>query len=139
MNPDEGRIVTEHRDRLEILDRMVWQTRRGDRIDDQGGCAGEQDRFWDYHDALFTHTAGSDRGVFTRPRLKAYAAEVGLDMREFSTCIDSGRYESGVRAESEQGRLLGVKSTPTLVINGRLVSPVPAFDELRALIAPAGN
>jgi protein-disulfide isomerase len=40
-------------------------------------CADEQGRFWEYHDALFSHTAGRGRGVFTTPRLEQYAARLG--------------------------------------------------------------
>ena len=43
MHIDERRIVAEHGDRLEILDRIVGQARRRDRIDDQPGVAAEQD------------------------------------------------------------------------------------------------
>ena len=97
-------------------------------------CAAEQGRFWDYHDVLFTHTAGRNRGVFTKPNLKQYAAEVGLDRGAFGTCVDDGRYEDWVRAQTELGHQQGVTSTPTLIVNGRLVSPVPGADDLRTLI-----
>jgi protein-disulfide isomerase len=97
-------------------------------------CASDQGRFWDYHDALFAHTAGRAKGVFSKPNLKAYAAELGLDRPAFDNCVDSGRYENLVRAQTDLGRQRGVTSTPTLIIDGRLVSPVPGFEELRALI-----
>ena len=102
-------------------------------------CADEQGRFWDYHDTLFTHTAGRGRGVFTRPSLKQYAADLGLERDAFSSCLDSGRYDDWVRAETELGRQQGVTATPTLIVNGRLVSPVPAFDDLRMLIHAAST
>ena len=99
-------------------------------------CADEQGRFWEYHDALFTHTAGRGKGVFTNSALKQYAADVGLDRAAFNSCVDSRRYEDWVRSETEQGRRLGVTSTPTLVVNGHLVSPVPTtFEDLRARIS----
>jgi protein-disulfide isomerase len=102
-------------------------------------CAADQDRFWEYHDALFTHTAGRDKGVFTKPLLKAYAASTGLDSGAFATCVDSGRYEDSVRAETQVGRQNGVTGTPTLFVNGHRVSPVPGIDELRALILAAAR
>jgi protein-disulfide isomerase len=97
-------------------------------------CAGEQDQFWKYHDVLFTHTAGRGQGVFTVVNLKRYAAELGLNAAAFDGCLDDGRYEGWVRAQTEVGRHKGVASTPTLIVNGRLVSPVPGFDDLRSLI-----
>src|SRR5947209_18809847 len=91
-------------------------------------CASEQDRFWEYHDALFRHTAGRDQGVFTPSHLKQYAREMALDTDSFASCVDPGRYQGWIRSQTELGRELGVTRTPTLVVNGRL-SPVPAdFD-----------
>ena len=97
-------------------------------------CASEQGRFWEYHDSLFSHTAGRGAGVFTKPKLKAYGAELGLDSAAFDSCVDSDRYEEYVRAQTELGRSRGVTSTPSLFVNDRLVSPVPSFDDLRTLI-----
>ena len=100
-------------------------------------CADEQGRFWDYHDLLFTYTAGRGRGVFTKPNLKLYAAQLGLDEGSFASCVDSRRYEDWVGAQTELGRQRGVSSTPTLFVNGRRVSPAPGWDDLRSLILGA--
>jgi len=98
-------------------------------------CASEQNRFWDYHDLLFTHTAGRDKGVFTRPNLKQYAADMGLDREAFNACVDSGRYEEWVQAETQLGRQKGVTSTPTLFVDGSKLSQLPAsFEDLRTTI-----
>jgi protein-disulfide isomerase len=97
-------------------------------------CADEQDQFWTYHDVLFTHTAGRGQGVFSLPNLKRYAAELGLDGEAFNSCLDSRRYENWVRSQTDIGRQKGVTSTPTLVVNGHVVSPVPGFEDLRALL-----
>lgn len=102
-------------------------------------CASEQNRFWDYHDALFAHTAGRDKGVFTRDKLKQYAVSLGMDRGAFDSCVDSGRYEGWVRAQADLGRQAGVTSTPTLFVNGQRVSPVPGFDDLRGLILNAAH
>ena len=102
-------------------------------------CADEQGRFWDYHDVLFDHTAGRDKGVFTRARLEQYAADIGLDRTAFNACVESGRYDDWVRTQTEAGRQLGVNSTPTLFINGQRAPLVASFDELRELVLAAGG
>jgi protein-disulfide isomerase len=100
-------------------------------------CADEQGRFWDYHDVLFNHTAGRNKGVFTRPKLEQYAADIGLESTAFNACVESGRYDDFVRAQTEAGRQLGVNSTPTLFINGQRTPLVATFDQLRALVLAA--
>jgi protein-disulfide isomerase len=97
-------------------------------------CADEQGRFWDYHDVLFNHTAGRDKGVFTTPQLEQYGADIGLEPQAFNSCVASGRYDDWVRAQTDQGRREGVTSTPTLVVNGRHIAPVGSFEELRDLL-----
>ena len=102
-------------------------------------CASEQDRFWEYHDALFEHTAGRGKGVFTRPKLEQYGADIGLDATAFNSCVESGRYTDWVQGQTELGRQQGVNSTPTLIINGRPTGPLASFDELRALVTAAAR
>ena len=97
-------------------------------------CAAEQNRFWDYHDVLFTHTAGRNKGVFTPDKLEQYAADLGLDSGAFNSCLASGQYVDFVRAQTKVGQQQGVTSTPTLFVNGRKVSPVPGLDDLSLLI-----
>jgi protein-disulfide isomerase len=100
-------------------------------------CADEQGRFWDYHDVLFSHTAGRNQGVFTTARLEHYATDLGLDTSAFNTCVESGRYDGWVRAQTEAGQQQGIHATPTLLINGRPIAPIASFDELRALVLAA--
>src|SRR5581483_3425295 len=81
-------------------------------------CAGDQGQFWAYHDKLFAEQAGENRGAFSKDNLKRFGADLGLDQASFNACVDSDRYLSAVRAETREGRRLGVRSTPTLFVNG---------------------
>ena len=94
-------------------------------------CAGEQGKFWDYHDTLF---ASKGFFSFADRRLKQYARELGLDGAAFDQCLDSGKYAKKVEGETGIGRLLGANGTPTFFINGlRLVGAHP-FETFRAII-----
>ena len=79
-------------------------------------CAHEQGRFWDYHDKLF-----QNQGSFTPLNLKVYAAELGLDRDKFNQCLNSGKYEEEVRDDIRDGNQIGIKGTPTFLVNGRVV------------------
>ncbi len=81
-----------------------------------GRCALEQNAFWQYHDLLFERQAGVNSGTFSRENLKAYAAELGLDVKAFSRCLDSGKYEKAVLQALEQAKALGLKGTPSFVV-----------------------
>ena len=86
-------------------------------------CAGEQGTFWQYHDYLFENQKGENKGAFRRERLDQIAETVGLDMNAFESCMGGDAPEQAVQAETDIGVAAGVRSTPTLAINGVLQAP----------------
>jgi uncharacterized membrane protein/protein-disulfide isomerase len=83
-------------------------------------CAHEQDKFWKYHDIAF-----ETEGSISRTVVMDNAATIGLNLGEFKRCLDSGRGLRVVREDIEAALNAGIKSTPTLLINGRQLRGVP--------------
>lgn len=79
-------------------------------------CAGEQGKFWQYHNLLFENQKQLDRQF-----LIAYAERLGLDVARFTTCLSSDAARARVERDAKQGTQLGVESTPTVFINGRTI------------------
>lgn len=79
-------------------------------------CAADQNRFWEYHDALFANFLGEDVGSFTPRRLQAIAESVGLDVGTFNSCLSSGKYRAQVQQDFEDARAAGITGTPYFVI-----------------------
>jgi protein-disulfide isomerase len=89
-------------------------------------AAQEQGKFWDYHDVLFDNQRSPNSGAFSNENLVGFAREVGLDMGRFEAAITSGEYEAVVEKDFREGQDAGISSTPSFVINGRvLVGPQP--------------
>src|SRR3970040_1534136 len=61
-------------------------------------CAGEQGKFWEYHDKLFA-SAGSPL-AFTDGKLKSYAKELGLKSQAFNQLVDCGRRMKKVEGDT---------------------------------------
>lgn len=97
-------------------------------------CAGDQNKFWDFHDYLFTHQNGENQGAFSKDNLKAFAADMGLDTKTFNTCLDSGKYTQLVTDQTQLGQLLGVTSTPTFAINGQGIRGAQPFETFQTAI-----
>jgi len=76
-------------------------------------CAGEQDAYWEYHDALLTGEESISRSTF-----ELYATNLGLDMDAFIACLDDDRYQAEIQADYSYAASIGVSSTPTFLING---------------------
>ena len=98
-------------------------------------CAGEQGKFFEYHDKLYASQAGENRGAFSKDNLKRFGAEIGLG-GDFSACVDSSRYAQVVRDDTKLGEGRGVTATPTLFINGQKIQGAASIDQLKAIIDP---
>lgn len=79
-------------------------------------CAGEQGKFWEYRQALFTQQSRLGTAPYAE-----LAESQGLDLARFETCRADGRAEAAVRADAELANSQGITSTPTFVI-GRVVN-----------------
>ncbi len=95
-------------------------------------CAGEQGKFWPYHDKLFA-SAGSAL-AFTDGKLKSYAKELGLKSPDFSQCLDSGKYLKKVEGETAMAAFLGARGTPAFFLNGQLIAGAQPFEVFEAAI-----
>lgn len=93
-------------------------------------CMNEQgvDKFWKMHDAMF-----ADQGKLSVTDLKITAKELGANSDQFNKCLDENKYISQVEKDIQEGREVGVKSTPTFFVNGKLVAgalPIDVFSEI---------
>ena len=94
-------------------------------------CAGDQGKYWQYHDYLYEHQKGENNGAFAKNNLKSFALELGLNAGDFNTCLDSGKHKQDVDNDTEMGRKFGVTGTPTSFVNGKLIQgavPFATFD-----------
>jgi protein-disulfide isomerase len=87
-----------------------------------GRCAEDQNKFWPYHDKVFA--TQNDWSFEKKPpvsRFKEYAVELGLDAAAFETCLASDKHSKLIAANRQLGTELGVGSTPTIFIEGKLL------------------
>lgn len=95
-------------------------------------CAGEQGKFWPYHDRLF---AKSDSPLaFTNGKLKRYAREIKLRGQVFDECLDTAKYAKNVEGETAIAAFLGARGTPSFLLNGRLLVGAQPFEVFKAAI-----
>ncbi len=83
-------------------------------------CAGEQGKFWQYHDYLFSNQRGENQGAFSKDNLKGFAKVLGLDSAKFNACLDSDKYSDEISKETKAGGEAGVQGTPAVFINGKI-------------------
>jgi protein-disulfide isomerase len=88
-------------------------------------CAHDQEKFWPYHDLLFSHfpQVGLED-------LRQYANQAGLDAVRFEKCLTEGTHRETIQRDIDEAKRLGVAGTPAFFINGRPLSgaqPIDAF------------
>jgi protein-disulfide isomerase len=74
-------------------------------------CAGDQGKYWQMHDSLFTNAPTRDAAQLT-----AQAKALGLDMTKFDACLGGGRHAASIRDSASRMEQLGVGGTPLTLI-----------------------
>jgi protein-disulfide isomerase len=91
-------------------------------------CAGEQDRFWQFHDALFAVPSLSPAV------LDHVAADLGLGLTRFKACLSSEQSRAAVVRDMEMARSFRIDSTPSFLVNGKLLKGALSFAEFQKII-----
>lgn len=98
-------------------------------------CANDQSQFWAYHDLLYETPQNSEESRrFSTKQLKDLAQQLKLDQTSFDRCLDTHKYRPYVIAAYDEGRRMGFKVVPTLMINQRIVEGFLPFDDLKPII-----
>jgi len=91
-------------------------------------CAGEQGKFWEYHDLLF-----ADQSKLDQDGLMDKARTLKLDEQQFESCLSGEKFKGQIQQDSQDGMRAGVSGTPGFFINGIFMSgsqPESAFENL---------
>ena len=91
-------------------------------------CAGQQDRFWQFHDALF------ESRDLSPPVLGEIAGKLGLGREKFAACMSAEASRTAVVKDIELAKRYRIDSTPSFLINGKLVKGALIFAEFQSLI-----
>jgi protein-disulfide isomerase len=103
-------------------------------------CAGDQGRFWDYHDYLFGQQQSWMYSATTPTQFfENLAGTIGLNQRQFDGCLRSDQHAELVTANLRLGETLGVRGTPTVFINGRQLQEWSQWSTVREAILAAGG
>ncbi len=83
-------------------------------------CADEQGKYWQQHDLIYQGQPEWSASRNAASDFRRYAQSAGLDLGRYDACMKSGKFAGRIQADYNSGIALGVSSTPTLVVNGRL-------------------
>jgi protein-disulfide isomerase len=126
-------VAREYGDRVRLVvrDFPLDQHKNALKAAEAAEAAREQGKYWEYTALLFQNQKAL--GV---DKLKEYATRIGLDRQRFDEALDSGKFSDRVQSDLVEGSRLGVNSTPTVFVNGRLVKD-KTRENLKAAIEAA--
>jgi protein-disulfide isomerase len=92
-------------------------------------AAGKQGKFWEMHDKIFDNQAG-----LSQERLEEIARQLGLDVEKFKADLNGASIAKTVQTDQDEAIKIGVQSTPTIIVNGTLISGAQSFCVFKEII-----
>ncbi|RLA64778.1 MAG: hypothetical protein DRQ88_06765 [Epsilonproteobacteria bacterium] len=94
-------------------------------------CAWEQgnQQFWPYYKKLFKNQTMGDNDSLIK-----LAGKSGLKRDQFSNCLKNRKYKQKIDDQIKEANDLGIKSTPTFYVNGKIINGAQKFEIFRDLI-----
>ena len=86
-----------------------------------GACAHVQGRFWEFHDLVFGEQAALFGAADFEGALHSVAVRSGLDATAWQSCRASPDADAVVVGDMALGARVGIRGTPTFVVNGSLL------------------
>jgi protein-disulfide isomerase len=130
VNPQIQQLKKEYGDALTVIykDFPLPMHHSAQKAAEASRCAGEQGKFWEYHDVLFYSKQ------LEPDELKEHARVLKLDADHFDTCLDNGSEADAVKRDLDEAKSLGLTGTPSFFVNGHFFSGVVDYAALKDII-----
>lgn len=79
-------------------------------------AAGEQGKFWEFHDLLYSNQGQANSGWVTQQLMISFAQRLGLNVTQFTQSMNSGKYNSLIDSNFQSGQQVGLQGTPTFFV-----------------------
>lgn len=113
---DDGTLRIEYRDMAVFGDPSV-------NVAVAARAAGQQGRFWEYYQTIFSAGEAGDNAEFTTDDLVAMAGEAGVpDLDRFRSALDDPALRQAVLADTQEAQEFGITGTPFFVIDTTVIN-----------------
>jgi len=100
-------------------------------------CAKDQGKFWPFHDAIFSaeeKDGQENNGNLNEVLFLKIAGDLKLNVPDFKTCYESGKYSAFVDQVTQNAAAAGINSTPTTFVDTQEVKGLIPYSQLKAAI-----
>jgi protein-disulfide isomerase len=130
ITPELQKLEKEYAGRLAVIykDFPLPMHHTAEKAAEAARCAGEQGKFWEYHDVLFYSKQ------LQISELKTHARVLKLDGDRFDKCLDDGAETANVKKDQEEAHQLGLTGTPSFFVNGHFFSGAADYSVLKEMV-----
>jgi protein-disulfide isomerase len=130
INPLLQKLKEEYGDKLSIVykDFPLPMHHRAQKAAEAARCAGEQGKYWEYHDVLYYSR------LLDINDLKKHAQVLKLDETVFSKCLDGGVEAEAVKKDLEEGKKLNLPGTPSFFVNNHFFHGAVEYGTLHEMV-----
>lgn len=97
-------------------------------------CAADQGKFWEMADAVYAAQARWQQAWDPHAELRSVAGTVGVDDAAYWSCYGVHRPDDRTRRATDAAEQVGVRVTPSFVLNGRPIEGALPLDAFRRLL-----
>jgi len=100
-------------------------------------AAALQGKFWEMHDLMFDNQSRWTGVKEIEPVFDGYVKQLGLDAEKFAADLKSSAVKEKVAADMQSAKKAQAASTPSMYLNGKLMTGVREAEALKAAIREA--
>jgi protein-disulfide isomerase len=97
-------------------------------------CASDQNKYWEMQAEIYNQQAGWSQLRSAGGAFRDIAQRVGLDLEPYDSCMETAKYAGRIEASPQEGVQVGVGSTPSFLINGRIYPGAFSSDSLASMV-----
>jgi predicted DsbA family dithiol-disulfide isomerase len=130
VNPHIAKLREEFGDKVSVYfkDLPLQMHANARKAAEAARCAGDQNKFWEFHDQLFRSAQ------LEVPQLKQQARDLKLDADKFDKCLDEGTQAAAVQKDLTDAQQLGLSGTPAFFLNGQYFSGAVDYNTIRDMV-----
>jgi protein-disulfide isomerase len=88
-------------------------------------AADKQGKFWEMYNVLYSQQQSWTASGNPSRVMEDYALQLGLNIDKFKSDVASSSVNDTINADVKAGQAIGASATPTFVINGKKIDPLP--------------
>ncbi|HET9698131.1 MAG TPA: thioredoxin domain-containing protein [Terriglobales bacterium] len=130
VNPHIAKLRQEFGDKVSVYfkDLPLQMHANARKAAEAARCAGDQNKYWEYHDQLFKTNQLEPQA------LKQMARDMKLDGDKFDKCLDEGAQAAAVQKDLADAQQLGLSGTPAFFLNGQYFSGAVDYNTIRDMV-----